>query len=128
MMNNLTNDMTRLCSEITALHDARAALLPSFVEAKEALRETVSAMLAGFRDARGEMAAQTKAQLQEFVGCVKAAVTELQGEFRDDLAGAHRAWHGPAPAARKAPSVAESPLWAGAAAAEPAAKAKKRKR
>jgi hypothetical protein len=135
MMNNLTNDMTRLCSEIAALHDARAALLSSFVEAKEALRDTVSALLGGFRDARGDMAAQTKVQLQEFVGCVKGAVTDLQqkvaglqGEFRDDLAGAHRAWHGVAPAAHKAPTAAEPPLGAGGAAAEPSAKAKNRKR
>jgi hypothetical protein len=114
MTNNLINDMTRLCGEIAAWRDSRADMMSNLAETRAETQAAVGQMLGGFGEARSEMAKQTKAELGGFVGRVKDAVTDLrqnvanlQNEFRDDLAGAHRAWHGasagprPAPKARK---------------------------
>jgi uncharacterized protein YicC (UPF0701 family) len=136
MMNNLTNDITRLCGEIAALRDTRANLMSNLAEARTDMQAAVTRMLAGFGEARSEMAKQTKADLSGFVGRVKEAVTELrqkvaklQDEFRDDVAGAHRAWHGAGPAPRTfAPRAAEPPFQAKEPADELAPKGKKRKR
>ena len=75
--------------------------MSNLAETRAEMQAAVSRMLAGFGEARSEMAKQTKADLGGFVVRVKEAVTELrqkvaklQDEFRDDLAGAHRAWHG----------------------------------
>jgi hypothetical protein len=87
MIGNLTNDMTRLCGEITALRDSRA-------QARDDLKDTVSQMLTDLRNAQAEMAAKTKTELHDFVGNVKQVVTALREEFREDLAGARRAWCG----------------------------------
>ena len=99
-MNNLTNDMTRLCGEIAALRDSRAALISNLVE-------TTKEMLAGFGEARAEMAEQTKAKLREFVLQLKGQVADLLEVYQNDLAGAHRAWYGVSPAPREVPVVAE---------------------
>lgn len=138
MINNLTNDMTRLCGEIAALRSSRAESRAEMQEAITQLQESVTQMLTGFGEARSEMAKQTKTELSEFIAQVKESVTELQQkvaklqeEFRDDLGGAHRAWHGgsPAPrASRPAPTVSKSSFRAEEPAAETASKAKKKKR
>ena len=98
MTSNLTNDMTRLCGQIAALRDSRADLMSHLAETRAEMQATISQMVGGFGEARSEMARQTKAELGGFVGRVKEAVTELrekvaglQEEFREDLAGAHRA-------------------------------------
>ncbi|MCX6916285.1 MAG: hypothetical protein NT167_25130 [Verrucomicrobia bacterium] len=133
MINNLTNDMTRLCGEIAALRGSRADLMSKLAETSAEMQASVTQMLAGFGEARSEMSKQTKAELSEFVASVKEAVTELrqqvaqkQEEFREDLSGAHQAWHGARPAPRQERAV-ESPRFR-----EPsedlAPKAKKKKR
>jgi predicted nucleic acid-binding Zn-ribbon protein len=118
MTSNLTNDMTRLCGQIAALRDSRADLMSHLAEARAEMQAAVSQMVGGFGEARSEMAKQTKAELGGFVARVKETVTELrqkvtelQDEFREDLAGAHRAWHGasPAPTVLKASFRAEEP-------------------
>ncbi len=113
-MNNLTNDMTRLCGEIAALRDSRAAVISNLAETREEMQAGVSRMLAGFGEARAEMAEQTKGGLREFVLQLKGPVNDLRQKvadllegFRDDLAGAHRAWYGARPAPRKVRVVAE---------------------
>ena len=87
MIGNLTNDMTRLCGEIAALRDGRA-------QGIDDRKDTVSQMLADFRNAQAEMAAITKTELHDFVENVKQVVTALREEFQQDLAGARRAWCG----------------------------------
>ncbi len=135
MINNLTNDMTRVCGEIAALRGIRATLMSNLAETRGEMQAAVTQMLAGFGEARTEMAKQTKAERNEFVLSVKEAVTELrqkvaqlQDEFRDDIVGAHRAWHGGSPAPRPAPTVERSPFRAEEPSDELAPKAKKKKR
>ena len=96
-MNNIATDMSRLCGEIAALRDSRAALT------KE-LHEEISRLLTGFGEARAEMSKQTKAELGEFGLQLKGQVADLLKGVRDDLAGAHRAWYG----SSQAPMAAES--------------------
>lgn len=112
MTSNLSNDMTRLCGEIAALRDSRGSLMSHLAETRAEMQAAVRQMVAGFGEARSGMSKQTKAELGEFVGRVKEAVTELrqtvsrmQEEFREDLTGAHRAWHGAHSAPRTAPTV-----------------------
>ena len=136
MINNLTNDMTRLCGEIAALRHNRADLMSNLAEIRADMQGAVTRMLAGFGEARSEMAKQTKADLSGFVVRVKEAVTELrqnvaklQDEFRDDVAGAHRAWHGASPAPRPlSPTAAESRFHAKEPSDELAPRGKKKKR
>ena len=77
----------------------------------------------------------TKADLGGFVARVKEAVTDLrqtvaqlQDGFRDDLAGAHRAWHGTCPASRPAPTILKASFRADEPSDELTPKAKKKKR
>jgi uncharacterized protein YicC (UPF0701 family) len=128
MTGNLTNDMTRLCGEIAASRDSRA-------ETRERMQAAISRMLSGFGEARSEMARQTKAELGEFVAGVKEAVTDLRQTvaqlregFQDDLAGAHRAWHGASPAHRPAPTILKASFRTEGASDLVAPKAKKKKR
>jgi len=121
-MNNLTNDMTRLCGEIAALRDDRATLMSSLAKTKEAMQGAVSQMLTGFGEARADKTKQTKAELGEFVSQLKGTVSALLEGVRDDLAGAHQAWHGASPASRKMPMAAEKTAYK----ATPKAKKKKR--
>jgi len=108
MINNLTNDMTRLCGEIAALRTSRADLMGNLAETHAEMQAAVTQMLTGFGETRSEKAEQTKAELSAFVARVKEAVTELRQQFREDIAGAHQAWHGTRPAPRSEPAV-ESP-------------------
>jgi hypothetical protein len=101
MISNLTNDMMRLCSEIAALRDTRSELRSNLAQGRDELREAVSQKQAEFRDSHKEMANKVRAELGDFVGGVKDAVTELkqsvavfQEQILGDLAGARRAWCG----------------------------------
>jgi DNA anti-recombination protein RmuC len=101
MIGNLTNDMMRLCGEIAALRETRADLRSNLAQSRDELREAVSQKRAEFQDSRKEMANKTRSDLDEFVGRIKDAVTELkqsvavfQEQILGDLAGARRAWCG----------------------------------
>jgi uncharacterized protein YicC (UPF0701 family) len=136
MTNNLTNDVTRLCGEIAALRDSRAELMNHLAQTHAAMREAVVQTLAGFAEARGQMAKQARAELGGFVGRVKEAVTELrqrvanvQEEYRDDLTGANRAWHGARPQSRPpAAAGADTPFPASESSEDLAHKGRKKKR
>ncbi len=114
MTHNLSNDMTRLCGGIAALRDSRANFMSHLAHTRAEMQAAISRLLGGFAEARSGMAQQTKAELGGFVGRVKDAVTglrqnaaQLQDDFRDDLAGAHRAWHGSGAGPRPAPTAAK---------------------
>jgi len=139
MTNNLANDMTRLCGEIAALRDSRVNLMSHLAETRAEMKTAVNQMMGGFTTARSDMTKQTKAELGEFVARVKEAVTDLrqtvaklQGDFRDDLACAHQAWHGPSAAHSSAHRPAPTVLKASFRAEEPSdefvPKAKKKKK
>jgi predicted nucleic acid-binding Zn-ribbon protein len=133
MTNNLTNDMTRLCGEIAALRGSRADLMSNLAETRAEMQAAVAQTVAGFGEARSEMAKQTKAELSGFVVRVKEAVTELrqqvarkQDEFREDITGAQQAWHGTRPAPRHEPAVARPGFQEQSEDLAPKAKKKKR--
>ena len=135
MTYNLTNDMARLCGEIAALRGSRWDLMSNLAETRAETQAAVSQMLGSFGEARSAMAKQTKAELGGFVLGVKEAVTELrqnvarlQDEFRDDLAGAHRAWHGARAGSPPAPTAAKPSFRAEEPSDESAPKARKKKR
>jgi len=125
--------MTRLCGEIAALRSSRADLMSNLAESREGMQAAVAQMVTGFGDARSEMAKQTKADLTGFVVHVKDWVGELrqqtaqkQNEIREDITGAHNAWHGTTSAPRREPAAA-SPRSRGES-EDLAPKAKKKKR
>jgi hypothetical protein len=110
-MNNIANDMSRLCGEIAALRDSRAVMRQNLVQASEGLHEEVSRLLTGFGAARAEMSKQTKAELNDAILHVKDVVTELRhtvsglrSSFLDDMEGAHEAWTGTRSASRPTPA------------------------
>jgi hypothetical protein len=117
MIGTLTNDMTRLCGEIGALHESRQALRSHLAQGRTELQDAVAQMQTGFRNAHAAMANQTQTNLRDFVANVAGAVTALKqgvGALREeilgDIAGAHRAWRGNLP--RRSPAqttAADSP-------------------
>ncbi len=116
MTGTLTNEITRLCGEIAALHQSRATLCDSLVQGRDDLKEAVSQMQAGFRSAHAEMANQTRARLREFSAHVSQAVQNLREGVRvfreqtlGDVAGARRAWCANILAQRPATNVAPEP-------------------
>jgi hypothetical protein len=134
MINNLTQDMTRLCGQINSGRNLRAALMNQFAETRAEMQAAVGRMLSGFAEARSEMARQTQAERDQFVLRVKEGVSEwrqrvarMQEEFRDDIQGAHRAWQG-ATHGRPAPPGADSAFQAKGPSEDLARKAKKKKR
>lgn len=100
-MGMLTDDVTRLCGEISSMRRARVAMKKGLACSTQDRRAAVSQMQAGFANAHGEMARQSKASRSAFVSNLKRAVAGKRREFRDDLAGARRAWLGSLPAQRK---------------------------
>jgi hypothetical protein len=59
---------------------------------------------------------------------LRQEVAKWQDEFRADLGGARRAWHGASPAPQPAPTVAKSSFRAEEPSDESAPRAKKKKR
>lgn len=94
-MGRLTDDMTRLNSEIRAFHGSCEAFIND-------LKRDVAEMQADFRNTRTEMAEKTKAERVAFVSDLKATVAGIRLEFADDLEGARQAWFGLSSAKRRA--------------------------
>jgi len=124
-MNSLTNDITRLCGEMTALRDGRATLIHNLAQGRSDRRHAVSAMQEDLRNALAETAAKTHAELHEFISVVKQKVTDLREAFQKDLAGARQAWAGSAPA--RSPARPEPDEQAPERLREPIFKAKRKK-
>lgn len=106
-MGVLTNDVTRLCTEISGLRGGRKALINDLMRVTKDRRSAVAAMQAGFRRSHTEMARRTRASRRAFISSLEPLVTairqrvaDLRTEFAKDIAGAHRAWFGPTPAGR----------------------------
>lgn len=129
MINNLTNDMMRLCDEIGALRESRAALMTGLTLRTANLKNSVAQMVTDFRNDRAEKAEKTKAELGEFMSSVKDAVAnlrqniaDLRTEFVSDLSGARKVWAGCAAGRTSYRMATEEP------AQETTSKAKKKKR
>ena len=102
MTNNLTNGISRLSEEISALRHNRAALTSDLVLGRSNLGNTVAGMIAGFQRDREEMGEKTKSEVGEFVSNVKDSVAslrqnvaDLRAKFASDIVGARTAWSGP---------------------------------
>jgi len=135
-MNNLTLDVTRLCSEIVALREGRVALragratfLRQLAATTQDMQEAVSDLLGVFGTGRANRAEQSRqelggfvARVREDVGALKRNVDSFRENFRDDLAGARRAWSNGGAVPERSPRPAHDHF----APAEP--KAKKRRR
>jgi len=109
MISDITNDMIRLRSEI-------AVLRSNMAQARDELRETVPQKLAEFREARQESAPKVRAELEQFVGRIKDAVTEIKTgvavfrqQLQGDLADLHQAWWGAISTPARPRAAAEGP-------------------
>ena len=76
-MGTLTQDMMRLCGEITALRGSRESLVKSLARETRQAKGQVSDMRVGFRKAHGKMAARTKAERTKFVSSMTADVSGM---------------------------------------------------
>lgn len=93
-MGNLTNDMRRLCNEILTARHARQTMVKDLARGARDMKNSVSAMLAGFSNAHAEMARKAKAERMAFESGLKHTVADMRMEYASDLAGARRAWFG----------------------------------
>ena len=91
-MGGLTYDMNKLCDEISALRDARGALMKDLGKGARDLHHIVSEMQAGFRQSHEEMARETKAARVAMLSGLKRTVLDMRRGIAADLAGARRAW------------------------------------
>jgi hypothetical protein len=91
-MGRLTDDMTRLRGEITALKESRRALQRELFHAVGALKREVAADQAAFRHAHAEMARTSRNNRVTFVTDLSHQVSGLLRSVADDLSGARRAW------------------------------------
>jgi len=84
-MGNLTDDMTRLVSEIGSLRNSRKDFVLN-------LGSEVSGLLCGFNSARAEMSFNTRKSRKSFVKELSNSVNEMRKVNKDDLKGARTAW------------------------------------
>ena len=84
MMNNLTDGMTRLSEEISALRHNRSALTCDLVLGRADLGKTVSDMIAGFQRDRQEMGEKIKSELGDARADLENRVSGMIAGFQHD--------------------------------------------
>jgi len=112
VMGVMTDDMTRLRSEVEALRSARGALIQDLALGTQPRRNAVSRMIEGFHKSHAEMAKRGRAERLAFVKSraemakrgraerlafildQKRSVAGLRQAVAADLAGARRFWFG----------------------------------
>ncbi|MBI4595180.1 MAG: hypothetical protein HY730_02250 [Candidatus Tectomicrobia bacterium] len=99
-MGILTEDMTRLRSEIGAMKNARKTLMNELTRETKSREQIVSNMLARFSNAQVEKTKQINHDLSIFINNLRQNVAGVQREvreritgFRVDIQGARQAWH-----------------------------------
>jgi hypothetical protein len=80
-MGTLTHDMTRLRGEITVLRESRHCLISDMAQDTAQMKNAVSDMRQGFRDAHGQMAARLKADQKKFITTMAADVVGMLNGF-----------------------------------------------
>lgn len=90
----LTEDMTRLCSEILSMRKMRGDLMSQLQRGSAERRQIVSDLVVRFGNSRVEMAKRTGKERMAFLNQLKRTVGAHKRETRNDLAGARRAWAG----------------------------------
>ena len=100
-MARLTDDMNRLCDEISALRNARKSFISNLKQGVASIQTSVAVMEYGFHTARSQMARKMRREraefisdLQKMVSSLKKAVAGMRKEFAADLKGASRVWAG----------------------------------
>ncbi len=86
-MGHLTDEMSRLCSEIVALRGARHTFVKD-------LCHEVATMKASFRRHHHDTARRTRADRKMAFANLKKTVAGMRQAFAADLEGARRAWCG----------------------------------
>ncbi len=81
-MGTLTQDIARLCGEITALQGARQAFMTDVAKQTGEMKAEVASMRSGFRKSHAKMAAQTRALQKKFVSNLVSNVSGLQAGFQ----------------------------------------------
>jgi hypothetical protein len=90
----LTDDMTRLCGEIHAMHRMRGSMMSELRHDTKGRKQAVAQFCAHLGSARTAMATQTKNERVAFLNNLKHSVGAQRRTMRNDLAGARRAWAG----------------------------------
>lgn len=80
-MGTLTEDINRLCEEITALKGARRDFMANVTKQTEAMKSDVASMRAGIRESHARMAAGTRAEQKKFVSNLVADVSGMLDGF-----------------------------------------------
>lgn len=94
-MGRLTDEMVRLCGEITSARNERLRLLRGVKQGATALRDQVTSMSNDLRRARGEMAARSRERRTAFASQLRTEVGDLRREVSSDLAAARRVFFPP---------------------------------
>ncbi|MEW6350790.1 MAG: hypothetical protein AB1646_17145 [Thermodesulfobacteriota bacterium] len=81
-MGNLTQDMTRLCGEITDLRGSRLAFMQGLARQNRESKHQTAGMMAGFRKAHANMATRMRMEQTKFVSDMAADVGHLLTGFR----------------------------------------------
>lgn len=90
----LTDDMTRLCSEIHAMRRTRGSMMSELQRDTKGRKQAVAQLCAHLGSARTAMAKRTKNERVAFLNNLKRSVGGQRRDMRNDLAGARRAWAG----------------------------------
>jgi hypothetical protein len=93
-MARLTEDMTRLASEIVAHHVARRRLLRDTKQASSDRKRMSAHNLSRDRAARMAKTNEQRRRLHTFAVHLRDAVADMRTAFASDRAGAHAAWVG----------------------------------
>ena len=83
-MGSLTQAITRLCGDITALRDSRQALMGHVARQTLEMKGAVSGMRAGFRKAHADMAKRTKDEQAKFVANMATDVSGMLKGFHKE--------------------------------------------
>ena len=109
-MDRLTNDMTRLRTEIENLRAARVSLMKDVQNSAVRNRNAVKEMKKEFRTQHARMAKRSKSERLAFlsgvsrqVSAIRKDMARLRDAFRADILGGHRAWIGSEAEAAEAP-------------------------
>ena len=90
----LTEDMTRLCSEIVAQRRLRGSMMSDLQRGAKERKQAMGEFCANTGSARMAMAKRTKNERVAFLNGLRRSVGAHRREMRNDLAGARRAWAG----------------------------------
>lgn len=93
-MQRMTQEMGRLCKEISTGHKERQQLCTHLAEFHRGLQGNVGDMLGRLHKANADMFADARHTRMAFMHDLSNNVAAMRKAFHADLMGARRAWHG----------------------------------